>query len=70
MQLATTAFPKLYPTLMLIYIPTSPKEFPIVAAIVKAGASHVGTGDLGMGWIKILYGVCRSERRPGARPPS
>ena len=41
-------FPTLYPTLMLIYTPTS-NEIPIVAAIVRAGACHVGTGDFGYG---------------------
>ena len=43
------AFPDLYPTLMLIYTPTSSDEIDIVVAIVRAGARHVGSGEFGNG---------------------
>ena len=43
---------KPYPTLVLIY--TRESEILTVIAIVKAVTGRVGSGILGIGWIKIL----------------
>ena len=49
-------FPKLYPTLVLIYIPTL-HEIPIVGEIVRAGAYRVAVGEFGYGLGKDIEGV-------------